>query len=222
VVLDAVGAALPAALGIASSPIPIVAVVLVLATPRATVNGTAFAAAWVLGLAAATTVVLWLTGTAAEDGGSDARGAVQVVVGVALLLLAARTWLRRPAADDVRDMPAWMARLDAFPPRRMVVLGLLLSAANPKNLALVLAGVESIQDRDLDDTDQVVAAVIFVALASSTVLVAVLAHVVAPERSARVLGRVKQFMIDHKAAITVVILVLLGLRFLYDGVTELG
>ncbi len=135
-VLDAVGAALPAALGIASSPIPIVAVVLVLATPRATVNGTAFAAAWVLGL--------------------------------------------------------------------------------------VLAGVESIQDRDLDGTDQVVAAVIFVALASSTVLLAVLAHVVAPERSARVLGRVKQFMIDHKAAITVVILVLLGLRFLYDGVTELG
>ncbi|MFE6358522.1 hypothetical protein ACFVP3_00690 [Streptomyces sp. NPDC057806] len=39
---DAVGQMLASAVGIAISPIPIIAVVLMLATPRGRVNGTAF------------------------------------------------------------------------------------------------------------------------------------------------------------------------------------
>ncbi len=45
---EAIGQSLPFAVGVGLSPIPIIAVVLMLATPRARVNGPAFLAGWVL------------------------------------------------------------------------------------------------------------------------------------------------------------------------------
>jgi hypothetical protein len=47
---QAIGGSLPLAIGIAISPIPIIAVVLMLTTPRAKTNGPAFLLGWLLGL----------------------------------------------------------------------------------------------------------------------------------------------------------------------------
>jgi Sap, sulfolipid-1-addressing protein len=47
---QAIGGSLALAVGIAISPIPIIAVVLMLTTPRARANGPAFLAGWLLGL----------------------------------------------------------------------------------------------------------------------------------------------------------------------------
>ena len=47
---QAIASVLPFAVGIMVSPIPIVAVILMLFTKRATVNGPAFLVGWVLGL----------------------------------------------------------------------------------------------------------------------------------------------------------------------------
>ena len=52
------GQLLPIAVGIAISPLPIVAVVLMLATPRGRVNGPAFVLAWIVGLAVVGTIVI--------------------------------------------------------------------------------------------------------------------------------------------------------------------
>lgn len=70
---EAIGAVLPLGIGVALSPIPIIAMVLMLATPRGRANGSAFVVGWVLGLAAAGTVVLLVSGGAgASDRGSPA------------------------------------------------------------------------------------------------------------------------------------------------------
>ena len=55
---QAIGGSLATALGIAISPIPIIAVVLMLTTPRARANGPAFLAGWLIGLGAVGAVVL--------------------------------------------------------------------------------------------------------------------------------------------------------------------
>ena len=47
---DAIGGLLPSAVGVALSPIPIIAVILMLDTPKARSNGPAFALGWVFGL----------------------------------------------------------------------------------------------------------------------------------------------------------------------------
>jgi Sap, sulfolipid-1-addressing protein len=63
---EAIGDLLPPAVGVALSPIPIVAVILMLGTPRARTTGPAFAAGWVLGLVAVSVIVLLLAGDAEE------------------------------------------------------------------------------------------------------------------------------------------------------------
>ena len=55
---EAIGQMLPAAVGVAISPLPIVAVVLMLVTPRGRVNGPAFVLGWMLGLAVVGAIVL--------------------------------------------------------------------------------------------------------------------------------------------------------------------
>ena len=70
---QAIGQTLPFAIGIALSPIPIIGVVLMLATPRAGPNGIAFLLGWVLGLAAVATAALLISnGAGASEGGGPA------------------------------------------------------------------------------------------------------------------------------------------------------
>ena len=59
---DAIGDLLPSAVGVALSPIPIVAVILMLGTPRAWTTGPAFATGWVLGLVTVAVIVCWWRG----------------------------------------------------------------------------------------------------------------------------------------------------------------
>ena len=61
------GQLLPIAVGIAISPLPIVAVVLMLATPRGRVNGPAFVLAWIVGLALVGTIVILRGGRQRPD-----------------------------------------------------------------------------------------------------------------------------------------------------------
>ena len=69
----AIGGSLPLAIGIALSPIPIIAVVLMLTSRKAKVNGPAFILGWLLGLGIIGAIVLSLAGTGgASKSGSPA------------------------------------------------------------------------------------------------------------------------------------------------------
>lgn len=131
----AIGAVLPLAVGVALSPVPIIAVVLMLATPRGRVNGPAFLAGWVVGLAVAGTVVLLISAGAGASGGPSEPATwveiVKIVLGAALLVLAFLQWRGRPRGDEEPSLPGWMATIDTFGPGKAAGLGLLLSAANP-------------------------------------------------------------------------------------------
>jgi Sap, sulfolipid-1-addressing protein len=81
----AIGDVLGLAAGVAVSPLPIVAMILVLATPGGRVNGIVFGLGWVLGLAVLGAVVLALAGPAdASDGGQPAAwtGWLELLLGV--------------------------------------------------------------------------------------------------------------------------------------------
>src|SRR4051812_26638388 len=81
---QAIGQVLSFGVGVALSPVPIIAVVLMLATPRGRVNGPAFLAGWVVGLAVVGTVVLLMaSGGGAREAGAppDWGGGFEVRVG---------------------------------------------------------------------------------------------------------------------------------------------
>ncbi len=72
---EAIGDMLPAAVGVAISPIPIIAVVLMLVSPRGKVNGLAYLLGQITGVAAAGTIVLLIAGSVgASDEASPPAG----------------------------------------------------------------------------------------------------------------------------------------------------
>src|SRR5271154_4749366 len=144
---EAIGQLLPAAVGVAISPFPIVAIVLMLATPRARTNGPAFLAGWLLGLGLLGFILLALSnrlGPTSDSGPATWVSVVKLLVGLLLLYLAVRQWQARPRGGAVPAEPKWMDAVDGFSPGKAAGTGAVLSSVNPKNLLLGLAGVEAI------------------------------------------------------------------------------
>jgi threonine/homoserine/homoserine lactone efflux protein len=169
----AIGDVLGLAAGVAVSPLPIVAMILVLATPRGRVNGIVFGLGWVLGLAVLGAVVLALAGPAdASDGGEPAAwtGWLKLLLGVLALLLAVRQWRGRPAPGSEPQMPKWMASIDRLKPGGALGLGALLSAVNPKNGGLTIAAAATIAGTGLAGGEQAVVLAVFVLIGSAGVL----------------------------------------------------
>jgi threonine/homoserine/homoserine lactone efflux protein len=103
---QAIGQVLSFGVGVALSPVPIIAVVLMLATPKGRSNGLAFLAGWIVGIAALGTIVLVVaSGASASKHGAPATwvSTLKVVLGVPLLLVAAKQWRGRPRGDRSRS-----------------------------------------------------------------------------------------------------------------------
>ncbi len=223
--MDVAGDLLPAAVGVALSPVPIVAVILMLGTPRAKVTGSLFAGGWVAGLTLTTLLVLLLSGSPgrADDGGpSTAVGMVELALGLLLVTLAARTWRGRPRPGDDPQLPAWMATIDTMPSSRAAVLGLALSSVNPKNLALTVAAATTIAQAGTSGGRAALAVAGYVALGSVSVAGPTVWYLVAPRRAAGPLGALKDFMAGHNAAIMMVVLLVLGAKLLGNGLAGLA
>ena len=138
-------------------------------------------------------------------------------IGALFLVMAARQWKKRPKPGEAAEMPSWMTSIDSISPMRAILLGVALSAANPKNLALTFAASAAIANAGLDGTDTAIAVATFVVIGSATVVGAVAFYLAAPRTAERPLAAVKQFMSDNNATIMMVILLLLGAKILGDA-----
>lgn len=90
---QAIGSVLPLALGVALSPIPIVAVVLTPTTPRGKINGPVFVVGWFATVAIVGTIVpLVAGGVSASSAGKPQTwvSILKLLLGVLLLLIAAK------------------------------------------------------------------------------------------------------------------------------------
>jgi hypothetical protein len=220
----AIGDVLGLAAGVAVSPLPIVAMILVLATPRGRVNGSLFGIGWLAGLSILGTVVLLLAGPAdPSDDGTPAAwtGWLKLLLGVLALLLAARQWRGRPAPGAVAEMPKWMAGLDKLKPGGALGLGALLSGVNPKNAALTIAAAATIAGAGLAGGEQAVTLAVFVAIGSAGVLAPLIVYLMAGERAARTLDAWKTWSGDHNAAIMAVLFLVFGFKLVGDGIAVL-
>lgn len=220
----AIGQSLPVAVGVLISPLPIVAVVLMLVSGRAKANAFAFLVGWFVAVGAVTLLVATLAGAATpDDDGPPLWAAIlKIVLGVLLLLLAVKQWRGRPRAGVEPPAPTWMAAIDAFTPVKAAGLAVLLGAVNPKNLLLVVSGGAAIASAAPDDTNaQVVAAVVFALVASVGVAAPVFIYLFMGARAASMLDELKAWMIHNNAVIMAVLLLVLGAKMLGDGIASL-
>ena len=222
---QAIGQILPTAVGVAISPLPIVAVVLMLVTPRGKVNGVAFILGWWVGLAAIGIVVISVSSCA--DATDDAGPAtwvswLKLVLGLLLLLVAARQWRGRPAHGEEPPTPKWMSALDRFTPVKAAGAGAVLSAVNPKNLLLAVGGAVAVAGAGVSTSEEAVAWIVFILIASVGVAAPVVIAFAMGERSRELLDRLKLRLTHDNAVIMAVLLVVIGAKLIGDGITGLS
>ncbi|HSK96935.1 MAG TPA: GAP family protein [Euzebyales bacterium] len=206
----AIGQALPLAIGVALSPVAIIAVVVMLATSRARSNGPAFVLGWLLGVGVVGAVVLVLV---ADDAAGQRQLAdrlrwLELVLGIALLIVAARQYRARPReGDEAAALPQWIVALDRLGPVQALGGGVALVGANPKNLLLSVGGAASIAATGIPGDQQALAYAVFAVAAAVGVAAPVVVSLAIGERSVEVLGHLRDW-IGRNATVVVVTLCL--------------
>ena len=219
---DAIGEVLPVGVAVALSPMPIIAVVLMLVSARARTNGPLFVLGWLVGLALVGAIVLALAGpTESAEGGDPPTWAsvVQLVLGAALLALAVRQYQKRPREGEEPPVPAWMGALDAFGPGKAFGAGALLSGLNPKNTVLAISAAATIAQTGIPGGEQAVAYGVFALVGTIGVAAPVVILFARGEAATAVLTRLEAWMGHNNTVIMAVLCLVIGAKLVGQAIT---
>lgn len=209
----------------AISPVPIIAVILMLFSQPARVNGPVFLLGWVLALAVVSGVVYAVSdqsNAAADNTASDTISWGKIVLGVLLLLLAVRNWRNRPPPGTEPAMPKWMAGVDTLAPGKAFGLGVLLGGANPKNLILTAGAAAGLAQLGLSMTDAIVSLIVFIVVGSLTIAGPVVYYLAGGEHAKAALDTLKGWLTVHNAAVMAVLFLVFGADLIAKGIPPLS
>src|SRR4249919_1376031 len=218
-----IGEILPLAVGIAISPIPIIAVILMLLSPRAKGASVGFMIGWLAGIVVAIVVFTLLSSVIPQRsaGGSSVGGVIKIIFGVLLLFLAFRQWRGRPAKGEQAAMPKWMSAIDSMTAAKALGLGFLLAAVNPKNLLMAASAGLIIGKAGLGfGQGLALVIVIFVLLAACTVVIPVIGYLIASARLAGPLDRLRGWLVENNSTIMAVLLLVIGVAVIGKGIAS--
>ena len=222
---EVLGDRLPLAVAVAASPVPVIATILMLLPHRATSTGVGFLIGWVAGLGGVTTLFTVIAVHSGLDGDSERSSAVSawitLVLGLVVLLVAVRQWRRRPRSRTETTLPRWMATIDTFSFLKAAGLGVVLSALNPKNVAICAAAGVAIGEATSAVRERFVAIVVFTAIGASTVAVPVIAYLVARDRLTAPLAVLRAWLVSNSALVVSTLLGAIGILLLASGLANL-
>jgi threonine/homoserine/homoserine lactone efflux protein len=210
----AIGEILPLAIGVALSPIPIIAVILMLFSKNARSTSLGFLIGWFLGVAVVTTIVILVADPAQQATGGEASplsAIVHILLGLLLLYLAYRNWKQRPAPGQQVEMPKWMSSIDSMTAGKALGLGALLSGVNPKNLALILAAGVAIAAAGLNSTQTIIALFIFIIIACCSVATPVIVYLIMGEKAASTLNNWKEWLTHNNSTVMMLLCLVFGI-----------
>lgn len=215
---EVIGQLLPTAVGVALSPLPIVGVILMLLSTKAKVNGPVFLIGWLAGLAIVVGGIVAFVDpdrlNQSDGDPSTLSGVLHLVLGALLLLLAIRQFKGRPTGGKEASMPSWMAKMQDASPIFAFGMGAFLSGLNPKNLIFDIAAGAAIAAGNLSTTQQIVAVLVFMVLASLTVGTPVIWFLVAGESAKAKLDTLRGYLVQYNWVIMCVLFLILGVKFI--------
>ncbi|MEJ9077479.1 GAP family protein [Gordonia malaquae] len=203
------------AVGVAVSPLPIIAVVLMLLSRRPRSASLAFAVGCTALIASATTLFT-VIGDAADSGSSRPTFMywVDAAAGLALLVVGVRTWRTR---NKTSEPPSWLASVDDMSMLKALGTGLAITIANPKNLVLFAAAGAAIGAADFDGLQTTTAVMIYTVLAGSSVLVPTIAFLIAPAVMAPRLVTAKAWLEAHSTTMVAILVLVIGVALGVKG-----
>jgi len=216
-----IGEVLTFGVGVAISPAGIIAVILVLFSRRARVNGPLFLLGWVVALGALSAVVYVISdqsNAGSSNTSSESVSWLKIALGVGFLLLARREFRKRPEPGAEHELPKWMKRVDGLTPWQALLAGAGLGAANPKNLALAVGAAAGLGQLGLSTTDAVVSLIVFVVVGSLTIAIPVAYSLIGGDRSKAQLEALKDWLAQHNEAVMAVLFLVFGVALIAKGI----
>ena len=214
---EAIGESLGYAIGIAVSPIPIAALILVLLSERPRTSSVTFTIGWTTGIAGVATAAILTPWFDAGDEPSDRRGVIRLTLGVLLVLFGGYRWRTRPAPGEDPPIPPLMRAVDGVGPIGVLGVGFVLAAFNPKDMFLSAAGGAAIGSADLTNGQTLWSVAIFTAIAASTAIIPVATYQIAGSRIDPTLARSKEWLIRHNASVMAVVLAAVGVLLIVEA-----
>lgn len=218
--LSVIGDLLPISVAIASNPVVIIVMVLLLLSPRGPGAGAAYLAGWVAGILAAMGVIVLLASFIGDDG-LPTFAVVEILLGAGLVFLGWKQWKGRSVDGEPATLPSWMAAVDAMAPARAFGLGLMLAAANPKNIVLVAAAAVIVAAADLQTGAAVTVIVVFTVVSTISIGGPFIAYLIAPGRMALPLRNAREWLIQNNSVIMAVLLGVMGVVVIGNGLSYL-
>lgn len=216
----AIADVLSLAIGVALSPIPIIAVILMLFSKNARSTSLGFLIGWFLGVAVVTTLIVFVAHpTQQATGGEESPLAaiVRIVLGLLLLFAAYRNWKKRPEPGEQVEMPKWMSSIDTMTAGKALGLGALLSGLNPKNLAMTLGAGVAIAAAGLNTTQMIIVLIVFILVACVSVAAPVIVYLVMGDKAAPMLNGWKAWLTHNNATVMMLLCLVFGVVVLSKG-----
>ncbi len=217
-VVDAIRVSLPMAFGIAASPSPMIAILILLMTRRATANAGYFLTGWLTGLLLVGILTLYGSSLLRDpSGGSGNSGSIRIILGAVFLALAVVIARQIPRRGEEPAPPAWLDKLDQFGFPQSFAFGFFFAVPNVKNASLVVTGMTEILPFQLGVSARIIVLILFCLIASIGVLAPPVIYLLMRGRAASVFGVMKSWLIRHRALILFLILLVFGALWLVQG-----
>lgn len=213
---------LPFILGSALVPLQIIIVILLLTGEK---QGTLKAIAFILGMTLARLAQGVLFGLILTGGSGDPADAAAgsgwvnstllMILGILLLSTAYKQWRKEPDPDA--PPPRWMRMIDSITPARALLLGAGFILIAAKLWVFTLGAISVITEAQLGQRDGVVAFLWYILLAQSLLIIPILIRILLPGRAGEWLGAFGGWLERNNRPIVIVVSLVFGALFLYQG-----
>jgi Sap, sulfolipid-1-addressing protein len=221
--VNVLGQLLPLMVAVALSSVPILVVVTILLAPEAHRSALLFLIGWLVGMFAVTGLLalgVQAVPRAAAPRNQDTVGAIEIVLGLALMGYAVVLLLRGRRSPARTELPRPLRSVGAIKPVAALGLALLLNV-RPKALLLATSAGLILGTSRLTTSETVIALVVFVAVGGSTVSVPVVLTLARPDRMRRPLQGTHAWLVRNSRTVTVLVLFVVGSFVLGQGMTLL-
>ena len=221
--MEAIGHILPIAVAVAISSVPIMITILILLSPNRARSAPLFMIGWLIGIllvVSVCTLVAQLIPTSRSPRRPDTViGVIEIVVGLAMVVLAILSWLRSRKAETPA-VPKWLGSEKSLGPWQAFGVALILNI-RPKALLLAVAAGLTVRADAVSTTNAIVAIVVYTIIGASTVVAPIVATMVAPDRMVPRLSSMRSWLTRNDAAMTSIILILVGVFVIGSGIARL-
>lgn len=219
---QALGGLLPIAVAVAVSSVPITVTILILLSPNRNRAALPFLVGWVTGVAAVIILsALFASALPAPPrrGPDTVTAVLAMMVGAALIVLGVIN-LRRDAQSKDAGVPHWLSRVDSFGALVAFAVAVLLDF-RPKGLLLGIAAGLALHAASVKAGEAAVLVAIYTVIATSTVVVPIVASFLAPRRVEPKLLAARDWMTHNGQLLTSLMMFVIGVVILGYGITQL-